>query len=205
MNDEIRDEIQRMPRLVRWLVKKAMRTPYFHLDGYMQRWWLVKERWITWRGRSFQLPAVRVHRILRGDDDRHHHDHPRNSISVILEGSYTERFPESQRQHPRWDQIRYVLKPRRRWSLVLRWANTRHIISPGQMPAWSLFITWGRKQEWGFYTENGWVHWKEYVGREDELKCRGSRNACQWYGCPALRRRLSAAPLQYHCKLRKGL
>ncbi len=27
--------------MVNWLIERAKRTPYFHLDGYMRRWWLV--------------------------------------------------------------------------------------------------------------------------------------------------------------------
>lgn len=27
--------------LVDYLIRRAKRTPYFHLDGYMRRWWLV--------------------------------------------------------------------------------------------------------------------------------------------------------------------
>src|SRR5574341_215024 len=28
-------------RPVEWLIERAKRTPYFHLDGYMERYWLV--------------------------------------------------------------------------------------------------------------------------------------------------------------------
>lgn len=27
--------------LTQWLIDRAKRTPYFHLEGYMNRWWLV--------------------------------------------------------------------------------------------------------------------------------------------------------------------
>lgn len=30
--------------MIDWLIKRAERTPYFHLDGYMLRWWLVPYR-----------------------------------------------------------------------------------------------------------------------------------------------------------------
>lgn len=29
------------PAVTRWLIRRAMRTPYFHLAGYMERYWLV--------------------------------------------------------------------------------------------------------------------------------------------------------------------
>ena len=31
--------VSRAP-VARWLIDRSLRTPYFHLDGYMMRWWL---------------------------------------------------------------------------------------------------------------------------------------------------------------------
>lgn len=28
------------PTVADWLIRRAMRTPYIHIDGYMSRWWL---------------------------------------------------------------------------------------------------------------------------------------------------------------------
>jgi len=35
--------------LVDWLIERAKRTPYWHLDGYMNRWWLVPYRTVVKR------------------------------------------------------------------------------------------------------------------------------------------------------------
>jgi hypothetical protein len=80
------------------IIARAQRTPYFHLDGYMNRWWLfrigrgpvdysghVMPRWL----------GGRVHQILRSDSDRHSHCHPWPYLTIILRGGYWEEreFP----------------------------------------------------------------------------------------------------------------
>lgn len=83
-----------------YLIRSAQRTPYFHLPGYMNRWWLFNgyssdtslspgERDATKRFRW--LPSIRVHHILRADTAAHVHDHPWNARTIILRGNYTER------------------------------------------------------------------------------------------------------------------
>ena len=49
---------------------------------YMRRWALIT----PWG-------ALRLHHILRGDNDRHFHDHPMDFISLILRGGYIEHRP----------------------------------------------------------------------------------------------------------------
>src|SRR5574341_1477204 len=36
-------------RPVEWLIERAKRTPYYHLDGYMERFWLVPYRSVVFR------------------------------------------------------------------------------------------------------------------------------------------------------------
>ena len=33
----------RYKRVANWVVNRAKRTPYLHLDGYMNRWWRSEE------------------------------------------------------------------------------------------------------------------------------------------------------------------
>lgn len=102
------------------LLALAKRTPYFHLDGYMRRWWLVPYRQVIsrrvaspdgahrdvlhtdgtgpvsfWRrpiAWCFQRfdVAIRVHEILRSDKGRDPHDHPWSYVTIILRGGYWE-------------------------------------------------------------------------------------------------------------------
>ena len=148
-----------MQRLADAIIGHAKKHPYFHLEGYMQRFWVLKPR--KW------LPlSIRVHHILRSDNERHLHDHPWASCSVILRGGYWEEVPVSQHQHPEMDQYpsQRVLKERRPGSIVLRLATDRHrlIVPPGK-DCWSLFIMLGKQRQWGFYPPKGWVYWREYM------------------------------------------
>jgi len=62
------------------LFERAKRTPYFHLTGYMDRFWLFQTPWL----------CARFHLIKRADAGRHLHDHPFWFRSIILRGSYLE-------------------------------------------------------------------------------------------------------------------
>lgn len=164
---KIPEELAKMNWFTRGLCRYAMCTPYYHLDGYMQRWWLIKERWIRVGKWEYQLPAIRLHRIIKSDSDRHLHDHPRKSISLILQGEYLEVFPYLQGQPASMDQKARAVYMRKPFSFVYRNATDRHCIKLVGQVTYSLFITWGKRREWGFHTENGWVHHLDYI---DEFK-----------------------------------
>ena len=83
------------PRVARYLIERAKRTPYFHLDGYMNRWWLFNRYSEIGKpdraNKAFSwLPAVRIHQILRKDNAEHLHDHPCDARTIILDGWYRE-------------------------------------------------------------------------------------------------------------------
>lgn len=144
--------------LVDALIARAMRTPFFHLPGYMERYWLVKPRWWT-LGCS-----VRVHHILRSDLDRALHDHPWPFVTVILRGCYSEERPLLEAP-PLWTAHEPTLS---RWygpgSILVRRATSRHRLTlPRHATVWTLFIMGPRRQSWGFYTREGKVHWSDYL------------------------------------------
>lgn len=120
-----------MKFLVNWLIALAKRTPYFHLDGYMKRWWLVPYRQViprkVWAPGLNDAPAafvdgtgpvpfwrrpiawcfqqfdiaIRVHEILRSDLGRDPHDHPWPYLTLILKGGYFEKTFDAQGRHLR--------------------------------------------------------------------------------------------------------
>lgn len=147
--------------IVDLLIQYAKRNPYFHIPdngSYMERYWLLRPyRW---------LPiAIRLHILKRSDQDRHLHTHPWRSASWILRGGYTEVVPLDQGQHPSLDvgHVRYVW--RGPGSFTGRKASDRHKILISKEPAVSVFIMWGKTQEWGFITPEGFVHWRDYLDR----------------------------------------
>src|SRR6266853_6456811 len=50
--------------------------------NYMRRWTI-----------ETPLGQIRLHHILRSDNDRHYHDHPFDFVSLILSGGYIEHRP----------------------------------------------------------------------------------------------------------------
>jgi len=161
-------------RLVDHLVKRAQRTPYFNLKGYMNRWWLVhpveaREEFVhcgkvSWRrplARLIQMTrwTVRIHEILRSDNDRSPHDHPWSYITVILRGGYWE-------ERPTWVDGLYI-GMESQWhgpgSVLRRKATDIHKLTmPG--PTLTLFICKKHSQAWGFFPmlDKQKVYWKEY-------------------------------------------
>jgi hypothetical protein len=154
------------PAVVDWLIRRAKRRPYLHLDGYMQRYWLFNPhparsdedmRPAPWRW----LPSVRLHRILRRDVEPHMHDHPWNARTFILRGWYYECRPIGN-VDPK--QARLVIRRCAGDTATLRFGEYHHIdrVSPGGV--WTLFITWRKKGGWGFLVDGRKVNWREYLG-----------------------------------------
>ena len=73
-------------KITAWLINRSMKTPYIHLKGYMMRYWLIPYN-------PFGI-AIRVHHILRSDNERNFHDHPWPYINVILRGGLYRGAPD---------------------------------------------------------------------------------------------------------------
>lgn len=153
------------PMVARWLIRRAMRTPYVPImskDGktlYMDRWWLFnpyehKSAVDTRRWKS--LPSIRIHHIREPDSDRHMHNHPwRRARTIILDGHYCE----------------HRLRKTKRWVFPgstheLHHDDFHRIGSVCYGGVYTMFITWGVGQDWGFMMQSGAVmHHKEYFDK----------------------------------------
>lgn len=111
---------------------------------YLRRWHVIpRNRFLN----------IYLHHFCRSDNDRALHDHPWISLSILLSGAYMEHLQGGRRV---W---------RRAGGLVFRRAVTAHrIVLPAASTCWTLFITGPRIRAWGFYTADGWVYWKRYLG-----------------------------------------
>lgn len=122
---------------------------YASLIGDYMRRWLVRTPWGT----------LRLHRILRADDDRDLHDHPFDFTSLILRGGYTEvrvagTDPDGDPEH--------VARTFRRGDVVRRRAEDLHAIRtvfPGTL---TLVVSGTHRRKWGYQTTQGWTYWREY-------------------------------------------
>lgn len=169
--------------LIDRLITYAKRTPYFHLPGYMERYWLVpyrqrisreidegtavsydgtgpvsfRERPFVWCSQQLGI-AIRLHHILRSDTGRHPHDHPWSFVTVILRGGYYEMLFDE-----------HGVCTSTTWhgpgSILFRRANTWHrLIVPLDegKECWTLFITGPWKQTWGFLVDGKKIDYRDY-------------------------------------------
>jgi hypothetical protein len=179
-----------MNRIAKWIIDRAKRTPYSHIPGYMERYWLVPYEAkgtatipkgcvrLSWRrnpiGRLLQKCniAIRVHYILREDRDLMMHDHPWPFISCVLDGWYLESRPMYGDQRFEWNEATkrewYRLSFRGTWSWAFRRATDRHrIVDLPLEGCYSLFITLGPpRHPWGFYDQHQKMYWWNNLGNQ---------------------------------------
>jgi hypothetical protein len=157
-----------------WLIARGQRTPYRPItsrdgsDTYMVRLWLFNaypnegdtagwERWQrSWRR---HVPSVRIHHILRADDDDHMHDHPWNARTIVLRGGYEEERPITRR-----DEARTVHWRARGYTGRLLFGQYHRISHVPPEGVWTLFTTWQKRGTWGFLVDGEKVPYRQYLG-----------------------------------------
>lgn len=162
------------PFIANWIIDNAMETPYYPIlsaDGkelYMGRWWFFNpygkdangcETPAKWKW----LPSVRVHLIMRDDEDRDLHDHPWNARTIVLKGGYTEETLTG------W----YDRLTGYTGRLLFGQYHRIRAITPGG--AWTLFFTWKHRGEWGFLVNGTKVPWRTYIANKSNAQ-KGGRH-----------------------------
>ena len=130
----------------------------------MRRYWLVKPaghgEHSDERDMTKNQWGARVHWILKSDEARHLHDHPFDSISIILQGGYWEhKIDGSRKWHGPGSIVRRKAEDAHRLELntELSMAGVEYV------PCVSIFITGPWRRDWGFHTGSGWVYWRDYL------------------------------------------
>lgn len=152
------------PLVADWLIARAQRTPYTHLPGYMNRYWLFNP-YAKVNGREVSpiswLPSVRIHHILREDLDRHMHDHPWDARTVILRGWYAENRVMT----GHCEECEGWVAPCIREAgdtAAINFGQYHTIFEVSPRGVWTLFITFGYQGTWGFEVDGVKVPWREY-------------------------------------------
>lgn len=164
------------PPIARWLIARSKRTPYFPIvkDGevYMDRHWLFnpydyetrqpKHRWCP--------VSIRVHHILKPDEDRHLHDHPWNARTIILAGDYLEEVPGVMPGSASLPARRSRQQRTRRAGDTARigYCQFHRIADVSHGGVHTLFISGRHRGTWGFLVDGGKVPWREYLGIDKE-------------------------------------
>jgi len=132
---------------------------------YMTRWRFINApRWLGGWG-------LRVHRIVRSDEDRELHDHPFSFLSIILWGGYTEErgvpfwAPGESHEVPPW--TRTVHRSYGAGSIIFRRAEMAHRLTLDRV-TWTFVVRGPIRRQWGFYTDAGWVAWHDFVQARGE-------------------------------------
>ena len=149
------------PRVASWIIRRAQRTPFFHLGDYMHRWWLMPRFMLVRRAdgvydRKPWVPiAIRVHHIRRPDADPYLHDHPWPWRTFILRGHYAE------------EDVFGTLWMRFQGDTRAANAEVFHRIqSVSTGGVWTLFVMGRKCNSWGFMVGTNpprKVYYREYI------------------------------------------
>jgi len=164
------------PAVVDWLIQRAKRTPYYHINGddgsvYMERYWLFNpyqpntggagRRW------GDRLPSIRLHRIMREDQDRNLHDHPWDARTFILRGWYREERPRRPCGMSNWTPTYPVMREPGD-TARLNFGEYHRIVEVAPGGVWTLFVTWRKRGTWGFLVDGHKVPWRDYLGIQEK-------------------------------------
>jgi len=103
--------------------------------------------------------SSRFHRIITSDPGRVMHDHPWDFISQLLQGCYIEHTPQGTRV---W----------RAPCVIRRRAEMPHRLELPEGEAWTYVLLGRPRRRWGFWTADGWVHWRDYGEAGRAAGCR---------------------------------
>lgn len=154
-----------------YLIGRATRTPYFHLPGYMNRYWLFNRYSVVGSGSLIEprfkwLPSIRIHHILRADNADHPHDHPWEARTIILRNGYREKrvVAMTSSGRPAYEHFDRKSGDTER----VRFGEYHHIEEAHPLGAWTMFITWTYAGTWGFLVNGEKVpHW-QYAEQHSE-------------------------------------
>ncbi len=109
---------------------------------------------------SFWLPfglSLKIHKIVRADNDRCEHDHPWWFVRIILYGGYREII------HGK-GYNRFPWRPWAPWRIYPCVPSFQHkIIKLFKGENWSLVLCGKNKGTWGFITKKGWIPWQKFL------------------------------------------
>lgn len=129
---------------------------------YMKRWRLVDNRFF----------GVRVHKIVRSDEDRELHDHPWTFLSFILSGGYIEHRPFGvSKEYRRFDFVFRRAEDLHRLQLHKEYAYADNRVV--EKPAWTFVIRGPTRRRWGFMTQDGWIDAEDFDRHREAMRQRG--------------------------------
>lgn len=105
--------------------------------------------------------AIALHWIKKPDPEPWLHDHPVSFLSLVLWGSYEELRRQEGIGPYGFTMTRLVWRRWWNWFEASEW--DRHSIVSSAPHTLTLCFMGPKRREWGYHTDAGWVHWKEYA------------------------------------------
>lgn len=147
---------------IKWLARciyklKPKRDPDFIIKEpftYMHRWYIIpRNNWLN----------IYWHQYWGPDEDRALHDHPWKSLSLCLNGELFEQIGTYEVEKSR---VIY------QGDLVYRSETFAHRVSPMAQDGSvvTLFCTWRKVRDWGFYCPQGWKNYKLFTKGADQFE-----------------------------------
>lgn len=166
------------PSVASWIIRHYAKEKnvYWHItnpndpgDVYMSRYWILKRRpWMNF--------CIRLHHIKRADHGFNLHSHPFNYRTFVLRNFYVEERPDFRAgmmlgMEPH-DPVLFSIRKTRilaAGDTVDNCIGSFHRISHVHPEGvWTLFVMWGgKKGDWGFMTDDGYVQAGEYFKRAE--------------------------------------
>lgn len=153
MNDRI------IKVLDRWFKREEINGNH-RCPTYLHRWILFHTPWF----------AVYVHRFIGQDWSYDLHDHPKRFLSLGLHGWY---FEESRARDGRIRSKAWYAP----WFRSFPAHHAHRIVVLPPEECWTICITLWSVRDWGFWSQEGWILWKDYV-RGDKSHLADARKAC---------------------------
>lgn len=119
---------------------------------HFRRWNVLTTKWFS----------IYIHGIYEEDKEQHLHDHPWNFLSIVLQGSYTERLLSKDKKS---------MIDTKRFPLTFAFRNARRfhkILQLHSKVCYTLIVIGSRSRDWGYWihdssTTNGyWVENSKY-------------------------------------------
>lgn len=95
--------------------------------------------------------SICLHEFHRSDEDPDCHDHPFSYGSFILHGQYREHSHDES------------FTDRHQFSFAYRPATHRHRVELLTTGLWTLCIKIDAKRNWGFWRQNQFIPWRDYI------------------------------------------
>lgn len=134
---------------VKWAFMKGVDI-IINGEVYLRRLMILKCPWFS----------IYLHKFFKGDEDLCGHNHPFCFYTVILTHGYKEEV----------DGEVFFRKPRRIYYRPAEWTH-RVILNENDPKPLTLVLTGPKVQEWGFFTKNGFVHWKDFKENRESHLC----------------------------------